>query len=448
MQVSVESVNNIERRITVGIPAERIDTEVQKRLQKAVQTARIDGFRPGKVPFKVIKQRYGAGVRQEVVEEVMRESYSAALSQEKLNPVGPPNIEPKTLEEGKDFEFVATIEVFPEISLADLSELEVETIDASVADSDVDVMIETLRKQHPEMTEVNRKSELEDQVVIDYVGTKEGVEFAGGSAKDQELVLGSNSMIPGFEEGLVGLKEGDEKVLSLTFPADYHAKELAGQSVEFKVTVKRVNEKKLPELNDAFFAKFGVTEGGVEKFREEILKNMKRELKSAIKNKVKTRILDVLHQAHEVDLPATLVNAEVDRLRDQMMQQLGGAQGIDASSLPVELFKPEAEKRVTNSLIINQYIQDNNIKSDEKRLRALIEEMASTYEDPSQVINYIYGDEQQLAQFTSMALEEQVIEAILSELKVDKVNMNYAEAIKPDAPEAEQTKDEQDDNQA
>jgi trigger factor len=442
MQVSVESVNTIERRITVGVPAERIETEVQKRLQQASQTARIDGFRPGKVPFRVIKQRYGESVRQEVAEEVMRESYGAALTQENLKPVGPPTIEAKELVEGKDLEFVATIEIFPEIKLADLSELEFETIKASVEDSDVDVMIETLREQHPTMVEVKRNAKLKDQVVLDYIGSLDGSEFLGGTAQDQTLVLGSNTMIPGFEDGLVGLKKGDEKVLSLQFPAEYHAEELAGKDVEFKVTVKSVSEPVLPELNDEFYAKFGVTEGGNDKFREEIARNMSRELKAAIKNKTKTRLLDVLIKAHDFDLPSTLVEGEVGRLRDQMLQQLGGGQGIDPSNLPIELFKPEAEKRVSSGLVINQYIQANKIKPDEARLRALIEEMASTYEDPKHVIDYIYGDDKQLAQFRSMSMEDQVMEVIISQMKVNEIAMPYADAIKPDEPKTDKASEE------
>ena len=445
MQVSVESVNNIERRITVGVPAERIETEVQKRLQEASQNVRIDGFRPGKVPMRVIKQRYGAGVRQEVVGEVIRETYMEALTQEKLTPAGPPSIEPKELEEGKDLEFVATIEIFPEITIADMSALEIETVTATVVPDDVNAMVERLRNQQSTSVEVDRKSKLEDEVIIDFVGTKDGEEFEGGVAQDQPLVLGSNSMIPGFEEGIVGLKKGEEKVLELTFPEEYQAEDLAGKDVAFTVKVKSVNEKAPAELNDEFFVKFGVTEGGEEKFREDITKNMERELKGAIKNKVKARVMNALLSAHDIELPKSLVDQEIDRLRQEMVQQIGGDQGgFDPATLPAELFTGEAEKRVSSGLIVNRYIDVNKIQQDETRLRTLIEEMASTYEDPKEVIDYIYTDEKQLSQFSNMAMEDQVIDAILAELKTTEVAASYEDAIKPDAPEVEETaKDEE-----
>lgn len=435
MQVSVESITNIERRITVGVPAERIETEVESRLKKAAQNARIDGFRPGKVPLKIIKQRYGAGVRQEVVGEVMQQTFYDAITQEKLNPAGQPQIEPKTMEEGKDLEYVATFEVYPEVTVADLSGIEVERQSATIEPSDVDNMIEQLRKQQSKMEQVDREAQDGDQVDINFKGTLDGEEFEGGSAENTPLVLGSGRMIPGFEDGLVGLKAEQETVLKLTFPEEYHAKEMAGKDVEFAVTVNSVSEPTLPELNDEFFALFGVEEGGEEKFREEITKNMGRELKNAIKNKVKSQVVVGLVKAHDIDLPKALLDQEVNRLRQEMVQQYGGGgQGFDPSMLPADLFMDQAKQRVSMGLIINQYIEDQNVELDNDRVETMIDEMAQSYESPEEVIEYIKGNEQQMAQLKSVALEDQVIDSLLESMKITDVTCSYEDAIKPPEP--------------
>jgi trigger factor len=430
MQVSIETTEGLERRLTVGIPAERIDKEVNARLQKAAPNVRIDGFRPGKVPMKVIKQRFGAGVRQEVLGEVMSQTFYEAVQQEDLKPAGQPSIEPKTIQEGKDFQYIATFEVYPEVSLASLDDLVVNKAVAEVTDADIDEMIETLCKQSGEWADVEREAADGDQVVMDYVGTKDGEEFEGGKAENSTLELGSNRMIPGFEDGLVGAKAGDERTLELTFPEDYHAEDLKGAAVEFKVTVHSVKEMQPAEVNEELFERFGVTEGGEENFRKELRSNMERELKNAIKGDVKNQVLEALIEKNEVQIPKALVAQEINVLRQQSMQQFGGAAAnFDASMLPDELFSEQAERRVKLCLLMGEVIKDRDLKPEADKVREMIEEMASVYEDPEEVVNYYYGNEQQLASVEGAVLEDQVIDALIAEAGVNEESVSYKDAI-------------------
>ncbi len=433
MQVSIETTSGLERRMTVGIPAAQVESEITKRLQEAARTVRINGFRKGKVPLKVVKQRFGAGVRQEVVGEAMSRSFYEAVQQEKLKPAGQPSIEPKPLEEGKDVEFIATFDVYPEVTLVDTTAFEIEKLTAEVADSDVDTMIETLQKQQTEWADCNRKAKNGDKLNIDFAGTKDGEEFTGGKAEGQDLTLGSDSMIPGFEKGLLGAKPGEEGTLSLTFPDDYQAEELQGAAVEFLVKVNSMPKPVLPELNPEFFKKFGIETDDETKFREEVKSNMGRELKNAAKAKIKSQVMDQLVEAHELELPKALVASEIEGLRNQMMQQFGGAQpDMDLSSmLPDEMFTEQAERRVALGLIVGEVINTAEIKADADEVRAMVEEQASTYQDPEEVINYYYSNEQLLASIESVVLEDQVVEHILSAAKVVEKASTYEEVIKP-----------------
>lgn len=430
MQVSIETTEGLERRLTVGIPAERIDKEVNARLQKAAPNVRIDGFRPGKVPMRIIRQRFGTGVRQEVLGEVMSQTFYEAVQQEDLKPAGQPSIEPKTTQEGKDFQYIATFEVYPDVALASLDDLVVNKAVAEVTDADIDDMVETLCKQSGEWVDVEREAADGDQVIIDYVGTKDGEEFEGGKADDSTLELGSNRMIPGFEDGLVGAKAGDERTLSLSFPEDYHSEELKGAAVEFKVAVKGVKEMQAAEINEELFERFGVTEGGEENFRIELRNNMERELKNAVKGDVKNQVLEALIEKHDVQIPKALVSQEVDVLRQQSMQQFGGAAAnFDASMLPDELFSDQAERRVKLGLLMGEVIKDRDLKPEADKVREMIEEMASVYEDPEEVVNYYYSNEQQLASVEGAVLEDQVIDTLIAEAGVNEETCSYKDAI-------------------
>lgn len=433
MQVSIETTSTLERRLTIGVPAARVEQEVNARLQRAAQTARLDGFRPGKVPMTVIRQRFGAGVRQEVLGEVLSQSFAEAVRQEKLRPVGQPSIEPKTLEPGKDLEYIATFEVFPEIVPGDYSGMEVVKPIAEVTEADIDKMIETLCKQQGTWVDVQRAAQTGDQANIDYVGTKGGEAFAGGSAEGTDLVLGSGRMIPGFEDAIVGMKIGEEKVAALSFPADYHNEELKGAAVEFKIKLNGLKEQQPAELNDELFGRFGVKEGGLEQFRKDVADNMSRELKNATRNRIKNQVLDALLQIHaDLVVPGAMIGEEIKALRAQTVQQFGGARNdIDFTTiLPDDMFRAQAEKRVKLGLILNELIARDALKPDAERVRAMVEEVASTYEDPQEVIDWYYGNRQQLQGIEAAVVEEQLVEKLLAGAKVTDKVCGYEEALK------------------
>lgn len=432
MQVSVTSRSNLERELKVGIPAERVEKEVAERLEKAAKTVRIKGFRKGKVPLKVVRQQYGKGVRQEVVGELVNKTFFEAVAKENLQPVGQPTIESVDDAEGKDLEFTASFEVYPEVALADLSKVAIERPIAEVNDADVEKMIGVLREQQAKFETVERAAAEGDQVTIDFVGRRDGEEFPGGSGNDQPLVLGSGSMIPGFEDGLVGAAAGDEKLLALSFPDDYHAEELKGAAVEFTVTVKAVAERNLPELNDEFFKLYGVNDGGEAKFLEEVRNNMERELRNAVRNKVKTRVMNQLFDMNSVELPSALVKAEINQLKQQMLQQFGGGQQFDLNMLPDEMFTPQAERRASLGVIVSQIVKQEELKADADAVRARIDEIASTYESPNEVVDYYYSQQQLLGSVEAAVLEDQVTELVLGKGSVKDVNESYEDAVKPD----------------
>ncbi|MEE4143523.1 MAG: trigger factor [Halieaceae bacterium] len=433
MQVSIETTSGLERRLTVGVPAERIESEVKNRLQKAAGNVKLAGFRPGKVPLKVMQQRFGAGVRQEVLGEVMSQSFREAVIQEKLRPAGQPSIEPKTLEAGKDLEYIATFEVFPEVEVVELKGFEVEKPVAEVTDADVDNIIDVFRKQQGNWDVVERAAATGDKVNIDYVGTRDGEEFSGGSATGSDLELGSGRMIPGFEEGIEGMKAGEEKTLQLSFPEDYHNEELKGAAVEFKVTLNSVQELVPAELNEELFAKYGVEEGGLETFRSEVRDNMARELRNAIQGKVKQQVMDAVAAAHAtLEVPRALVEREVDAMRNQMFQQFGGAGGRDLdlkSLLPDDMFRENAERRVRLGLVLAELVSKFALKADGDKVRGRIEEMASTYQDPEEVINYYYSSQEQLAAVESSVLEDQMVEKLLESAHIVEKACSYQEAL-------------------
>ncbi|RXT89653.1 trigger factor [Pseudomonas syringae] len=436
MQVSVENTSALERRMTIGVPAERIETEVNKRLQQTARKAKIPGFRPGKVPMSVIRQRYEDGARQEALGDLIQATFYEAVVEQKLNPAGAPAVEPKSFEKGKDLEYVATFEVFPEFTVAGFDSISVERLSADVADSDLDNMLEVLRKQNVRFEVADRAAQNEDQLNIDFVGKVDGEVFAGGSATGTQLVLGSGRMIPGFEDGLGGAKAGEERVLNGTFPEDYQNLELAGKAAEFTVTVNTVSEPKLPELNEEFFKQFGIKETGIEGFRTEVRKNMERELRQAIKSKVKNQVMDGLLAANPIEVPKALLENEVNRLRVQAVQQFGG--NIKPDQLPAELFEEQAKRRVELGLIVAEVVKQFDLKPDDARVREMIQEMASAYQEPEQVVAWYYKNEQQMNEVRSVVLEEQVVDTVLQKASVTDKSVSYEEAVKPvEAPKAD-----------
>ncbi|MCU7855653.1 MAG: trigger factor, partial [Candidatus Thiodiazotropha sp. (ex Lucinoma borealis)] len=389
MQVSVESGEGLERRLTVELPAEQVEVEVTKRLKKIGRTAKLDGFRPGKVPMNMLRRNYGGQVLQEVYGHMIETSYQEAIQQEKLHPAGMPKIEPKEATEEGLFSYVATLEIMPEVELAKL-EGEIKRPVAEVGDQDIEAMIDKLRKQKATWNSVERAAEEGDQVKINFSGMVDGEAFEGGSAEGVDLVLGSKRMIDGFESGLVGMVKEEKRSIDLKFPNDYQVEELAGKPVTFEVEVNEVSEEILPSLDDNFAKDFGA-EGGVDKLKTDIRENMERELDQRIKSKIKSQAMDLIYQLNPIDLPNALIEEEIEALRKQTREQMG--QGAGSFELPREMFEEQAKRRVTLGLVIGEIIKQNDIQVDNDRVSKTIEEFAASYEQPEEVVKYYYGNQ-------------------------------------------------------
>ncbi len=433
MQVSVETTQGLERRLTISVPAETVDVEVKNRLRQVSKTQRINGFRPGKVPPSVIQKRYGKSVRQEVAGEIMQRSFVDAIVAEKINPAGRPSFVAKSNEDGKELEFEATFEIYPEVELKDLDKIAVERPDVEVTDKDLDEMFETLQKQHQTWKENKRKTKKGDKLTLDFTGRVDGEEFEGGKAEAFELELGAGRMIPGFEKEITGMKAGEEKTIKVTFPDDYHAENLKGKEAEFDIVVHKTEGPVLPKVDEDFAKLFGVEEGGVEALREEVSKNMTRELTQAVKAKVKEQVLDGLLAGHEVGLPSALVAQEVDVLRQQAMQRFQGQMDPEnLPELPSEMFKEQAERRVKVGLLLGEVIKINELKVDDSKVDELIASAASAYEDPKEVIEYYANNKELMQQMQNVALEEQAVELLVEKAAVKNKKANFADIMNPE----------------
>ena len=409
MDVSVENAGGLERRMTVQVPAERVEQEVQSRLDSMSKTVRLDGFRPGKVPLKVIEKKYGKQVRLEVVDELVNSTMQEALSQESIRPVGQPSVEPKEIQPGEPLEYVATFEVFPELSgMLDYG-FKVTKPVVEITSDDVGNMLENLRQQRATWNVVERAAQSGDQVNIDFEGTIGGAPFAGNKAEQMPLVLGANTMIPGFEDQLAGVSVDDEKTLNITFPDDYAAAEVAGKDAEFQVKVNSVSEAVLPELDDDFARAFGIDENGMDGLREEITNNMQRELSGLITSKLKEQVFNGLLETNPVEVPRTLIESEIQQLQSQESNQ-----GVDASSL-----QATAERRVKLGVLISEIVKLNNIQVDPDRVRKLVDTIAESYEKPEEVVQWYYGNQEMLAGVQSSVMEELAVEWVISSSGAD-----------------------------
>ncbi len=428
MQVSIETISGLQRCMTIGVPAAQVEEKVTVELKKLAKGRRIDGFRPGKVPASVIKRMFGQQARYEASYQQMQESFFSAVQEQSVKLAGAPSFEPVVNEDGKDLEFKATFEVYPEIELADFANISVEQKTASITDDDVTNMVDTLRKQNTVWNETEEAAANDDRATIDFEGFVDGEAFEGGSATGHALVLGSNTMIPGFEAGLVGAKAGEEVTLDVTFPDDYQKDDLKGKPAQFKVKVSKVENGQLPEMNEGFFQSFGVETDNEESFIAEIRTNMERELTRALRTLTKQQVLDSLVEANDIDVPTPLIDQEVDRLREQAVKQFGGQ--MDASQIPAEIFKGQAETRAKTGLLINAIIESNELKASEEKMTELIEEIASTYQEPEQVREYYSANAEQKSQIEALALEEQVIEKVLAAANVSQAESSYEEIIR------------------
>ncbi len=422
MQVSVETSQGLERVLTIDVPSENIDGAVQKRLQDMSRNVKMNGFRPGKVPFSVVKKRYGAAVRQEVLGEVMQRHYFEAVQQEKLMPAGYPQLELVENKDGENLKFTAKFEIYPQVELTAFDKLEVAAKTAEVTDTDLDKMLETLQGQRATWKEVKRKSKKGDQVVIDFTGSIDGEAFAGGEAKEFPLELGSDSMIPGFEKQIIGAKAGEDVNVEVAFPEDYHVEDLKGKDAVFATHVHKVNEKELPSLEDLAEA---LAAEDIDGLKSDVKDNMERELRNALKAQVKGQVMDALVGAHEFDIPKAMIDQEIDRMRQEMMQQMRAPQGADTPDLPAELFEEQATRRVKLGLVVAEIIKTEELKADEDKVRAQVDDLAAVYEQPQEVIDWYYGDPQRLREVESLVLEDTVVDLVLEKAKVSKESVQF-----------------------
>jgi trigger factor len=422
MQVTVETGEGLARQMTVELPPEEIEQEVDKRLQEVARSARLPGFRPGKVPMRVLRQRFGESVRGEVFGEKVQASFPEAIAQVELRPAGMPEIEAAIDKAARRYAYTAKFEVLPQVELRGLEGKSIKRPVAEVGEGDIDSMIARLREQRKTWVDVDRAAANGDQVTLSFEGTVDGEAFPGGSAEDVPLELGSGRMVPGFEDQLIGVAAGDEREIDVTFPADYHGKQLAGKQARFKVAVKAVAEPALPDVDAEFIRGFGIEDGDVDKFRADVRNNMGRELKQRVESKLKEQVMDALLEVNPIDLPEVLVAEEIKALKAQARQAVGGG----SFELPDELFVDSAKRRVALGLIVAEVVKQYGLTPDADRVRAAVEEMAATYETPQAVIDYYYADRQRLASVESMVMEELVVERMLEQADVQDEPTTFA----------------------
>lgn len=405
--------------MTVKVPGENVDNEVEKRLKSLAGKVKIQGFRPGKAPFNVVSQKYAQEVLSEVRGELIQSSFYEALNQEDLHPASKPFVEPTEAEKGSDLEFTATFEVYPQFELKGLDKIKVERPVVEVTDEDVGKLIETLRKQKSTWVEADRAAKMDDQVTVDFIGTIEGEEFDGGTGNSVDVELGAKRMIPGLEEQLVGTKAGDKVNIKVSFPEEYPAKELAGKPAEFATTVLKVNEPSLPPLDDEFMKQFDVQEGGVEALKVQVRGNMERELEQTVNSRVKARVFDALIGLKLCEVPQALVDGEIEKLmqqRKQMMIQYGGSGR--APEMKAAEFQVEAESRVALGLLLSEIVHKKELKVSPARLREEVEKLAAGYEDTDSVVKQYYSDKERLSQLESQTLENMTVEWLVEQAKV------------------------------
>ncbi len=424
------STNNLERNLTISLPAVEIESEIKSRLKNIARTAKMPGFRPGKVPMNMVANQYGFQVRQEVMSDAVQTTFSVEVQKQNLRVAGFPRFAPANSGESADkFEFTATFEIYPEVKLGNLAGKKLERFGADVSDKDIDNTIATLRKQRAAYDKTDRAAVNSDFLVIDFLGKLDGEPFKGGDAQNFGVVLGEGRMLPAFEAALIGMKSGEEKTFDLTFPADYQP-ELAGKTVQFTVTVKVVNVPKLPEIDAEFAKSLGVADGDVSKMRAEIKNNLERELKKRVQAKTKDQVMDALLSVAELDLPRSLVDAEVGRLQQQAVQDLQ-ARGMSTKDLqlPPELFVERAEKRVKLGLILNEVVKQNDLKAKPEQIRAIVEEHAESFEDPQQMVRWYYSDASRLQEVEGMVLEDNVVEWAAKSMEVTTVTKEFDEIM-------------------
>jgi trigger factor len=435
MQVSVESTGTLDRRMTVRFPAERVTQEVDKRLVSLSRKIRLDGFRPGKVPVRVVQQRYGAGVFQEVLGEVIEATYREAIAQEGLQPAGGPKIEAGQSNPGEPLEYVAAFQIFPEVELADLTAIAIDRPRVEIETADVDRVIESLRRQQKTWREASRPAQEGDRVTLDFAGTLDGEAFEGGKAEGMAIEVGAGRLLADFENQLVGLEAAGEKTIDVTFPEDYPAEPLKGRTAQFALKVQKVEEPVLPEVDAEFARSFGIDDGDIERLRSEVGANMARELAQTVKNRLKKQVMDALHDLHLVDLPEAAVTAEVERLREDARKRFGqGGQAREMPDLPMDLFRAEAERRVRLGLVMRAILKKDVVKLDSARVEEELDQIAQTYEYPEEIKRHYRANAEALSALESMVLEDQVVDWIISQAKVTETHSSFDDLMNAGRP--------------
>jgi trigger factor len=427
MQVSVESIGKLERRMQVQVPAERVSKEIAARLKTLSRTARLNGFRPGKAPLNVIRRQFGTQVHREVIGELLQSSYAEAVTQKQLTPAGSPRIEPQSMDEGQDLKYVATFEVFPEVVLQPIDSLVLDRLVADVAESDIDAMIERLRKQQLKYAAVTRTAQNGDKVSIDFDGAIDGVPFAGGKGENVAIVLGEGRMLAELEQGLIGASLNETRSISVNFPSDYRASELAGKLAIFATLVKSIEEPVLPELDEDFFKSFGVTEGGLPKMREDVAGNMRRELDQALRNRNKAAVMDKLYEANPMDVPNVLIEGQIRDMQVEAMRRSGAK---DASQAPPrEPFMEPARRRVALGLLLNDVIRTQALVVDRARVNTRLDELVATYGDAAAMKRAYLQNADAMRQVENLTLEDQAVDWILAHAKVHDVQSSFKEMM-------------------
>jgi trigger factor len=443
MATAVETLDKLERRITITLPVADVQAEVEKRLKVRARTVKAPGFRPGKVPMKMVAAQYGYQVETEVLNDKVGRAFNDAANENNLRVAGYPKIEPKSGADASQgaLVFDATFEVYPEIKVGDLSTAEVEQTIATVSDVEIDKTIDILRKQrvhyhvkgeHGEHGDggADLTAQSGDRVTVDFSGTIDGVEFSGGQAKDYAYVLGEGRMLPEFEAATTGLKVGEQKVFPLAFPADYHGKDVAGKTAEFTITLKKLEWAHIPEVDTEFAKSLGVEDGDQQKMRADVKLNLEREVGSRAKAKTKDSVMDALIKVSELELPKALVDQDVQRLIESTRQDMA-QRGMNVKDMPFppELFTAQAERRVRLGLILAEVVKTNNLQATPEQVKAQVEEFAESYEDPKQVLKYYYSDRRRLAEVEALVLEENVVKYVLGQAKVTSKSVAFDELM-------------------
>jgi trigger factor len=428
MQVSVESIGKLERRMQVQVPAVRVSSEIAARLKHISRTARLNGFRPGKAPLTVIRRQFGPQVHREVIGELMQATFTEAVTQHQLAPAGNPRIQPQSIAEGQDLTYVATFEVFPDIALQPFESLQVDRLTAEVTQADIDAMIERLRRQQPRFAEVSRAAIKGDRVTVDFEGSVDGTPFAGGTATGVPVVLGEGRMLPDFEAGLEGTVAGEEKTTAVAFPADYRAKELAGRSAQFKLQVRKVEAASLPELDEEFCKGYGVTEGGLAALREEVAANMRRELEQTLRNRNKETVMDVLLRSNPVDVPNALIESQIRDMQIDAMRRAGIKDPAQAPA-PQQFVEP-ARRRAALGLILADIIKRQHLSVDPVRAEARLDEMVGVYGDAASIKQSYKQNPDAMRQVENLALEDQVTDWVLANVTIREVPSTFKDIMK------------------